>query len=75
MADIENEFKKLLEEVIERISNKESSGEYDSYDASRLTQMVNNIIEHGDSSNYGGHCPEGHQYPDCGWSPSMGYHC
>ena len=74
MFDLEEEFKKLMQEVNDKIKEKASNGEYDEWDAAALTEMVNNILNQGDTSRYGNVCPDGHDY-ECGWSPSMGYHC
>lgn len=73
--DVEKEFETLMKEVLEKIEAKKKAGEYDSWDADDLASKVQAILDHGDTSNYGNRCPEGHSDPDCGWSPSMGYHC
>ena len=73
--DLEQEFQKLMHEVIDKIQSKKDSGEYDTWDANDLDRKVKSILDHGDTSNYGNQCPEGHTYSECGWSPSMGYHC
>lgn len=75
MTDIEDEFKKLMQEAIDKVNDKMTRGEYDLYEAQTLIDKVNNCIDHGDESRCGFRCPEGHTDPDCGWSPSMGYHC
>lgn len=75
MLSIEDEFKILMGEVLLKIASKKNNGEYHTDEAYTLTKMVNNCIDHGDSSNHGNSCPDGHSDPDCGWSPSMGYHC
>lgn len=74
-SNLDTEFKKLMEEVLEKIQEQKASGKYESWEAGELTDKVNAIIDHGDVSNFGRQCPEGHTDPDCGWSPSMGYHC
>jgi hypothetical protein len=73
--NLEQEFCKLMQEVIDKIQSKKDSGDYDAWDATELTEKVQSIMDHGDTSRYGSRCPEGHTDPDCGWSPSMGYHC
>jgi hypothetical protein len=73
--NMELEFQKLMQEVIGKIQSKKDSGEYDEWDANDLVQRVRSILDHGDTSRYGNNCPEGHNDSDCGWSPSMGYHC
>lgn len=75
MISIEDEFKILMEEVLLKIASKKNCGDYNADEAYTLTNMVNNCIDHGDSSNHGNSCPYGHSDPGCGWSPSMGYHC
>ena len=75
MKDLETEFKNLMQEVIDKIQAKKESGEYDSWDASELTEKVQGVLDNMDHSRYGEICPLGHDDPDCGWSPSMGYHC
>ena len=72
--NIEEEFKKLMQEVIDKIKYKKEAGEYEYWDAAALTQRVVSILDHGDTSRYGDTCPDGHD-DDCGWSASMGYHC
>ena len=64
-----------MQEVIDKIQSKKDSGEYDRWDASYLLERVENILDHGDISNHGNQCPDGHTDSECGWSPSMGYHC
>jgi hypothetical protein len=73
--NLEEEFEKLMQEVIDKIQTKKDSGEYDEWDANDLIEKVKAVLDHGDTSRYGNRCPEGHSDPDCGWSPSMGYHC
>lgn len=75
MIDIEEEFRKLMQEVVDKINDEKSNGGYNSFDAQYLITKVENCIDHGDESRHGFRCPEGHTDPDCGWSPSMGYHC
>jgi hypothetical protein len=75
MFDIEDEFNKLMEEVKNKIQEKQDSGEYSKWDAQDLTEKVDSIISRADTSRYGNTCPDGHSDPECGWSPSMGYHC
>lgn len=75
MIDLEEEFQKLMEEVIDKINDKENAGTYNSIIASNLITKIKSLLDHGDTSRYGNSCPEGHNDPDCGWSPSMGYHC
>lgn len=73
---MEEEFNKLMQEVIDRINEKEQAGELTKWDALHLIDKVKAIIDHGDTSTYGIRCPDGHSdIDDCGWSPSMGYHC
>lgn len=73
--DIEEEFQKLIQEALDKITAKKEAGEYEIWEAGSLTQKFESILDHGDTSNYGNKCPIGHSDPDCGWSPSMGYHC
>ena len=74
--DLEDEFSRLMEEVLEKIKANEVGGLYAPWEASYLDRKVSNLIDHGDTTNYGEQCPEGHgNIDDCGWSPSMGYHC
>lgn len=73
--NLDQEFEKLMNEVVEKIKAKQTAGEYDKWDAQYLTSLVENIIDHGDTSRCGNKCPNGHDDPNCGWSPSMGYHC
>jgi hypothetical protein len=73
--DLEQEFQKLMQEVIDKIQSKKDSGEYDTWDAFDLDQKVKSILDHGDTSRHGNQCPDGHDDLHCGWSPSMGYHC
>jgi hypothetical protein len=73
--NIEEEFQTLMQEAISKVEEKKSRGEIDQWDALNLIQKIENCLDHGDTSNYGNRCPEGHTDPDCGWSPSMGYHC
>lgn len=73
--NLDEEFQKLMQEVIDKIQSKKDSGEYDTWDAADLTERVKSVLDHGDTSRYGNRCPEGHTDPDCGWSSSMGYHC
>jgi hypothetical protein len=72
--NLEEEFQRLMQEVIANINSKVESGKYDKWNAQDLIQMVENILDHGDTSRYSNACPHGHQH-DCGWSSSMGYHC
>lgn len=73
--DIEQEFQKLIQEAIEKIKDKKELGEYESWEAGDLSRRFASILDHGDTSRFGNRCPDGHAYPECGWSPSMGYHC
>ncbi len=74
--DLEAEFSRLMEEVIEGIKHKEEAHIYAPWEASYLEQKVRNVVDHGDTSRNGEQCPEGHgNIDECGWSPSMGYHC
>jgi hypothetical protein len=70
MADIEHEFRSLVQGMIDQINDKKNKGELNNWDADKLLEMVNRI----DTSLDGETCPEGHDY-ECGWSSSMGYHC
>lgn len=76
---LEEEFKRLMEEAMkeakEKLKIKVDAGELDYVDSLELSTMFDNVLNHGDTSNYGEKCPDGHDDPDCGWSPSMGYHC
>jgi hypothetical protein len=72
--DLELEFNKLMQEVLDKIKAKNTSGEYSPWEANDLSDKVLSVMDHGSTSNYDS-CPEGHTDPDCGWSPSMGYHC
>lgn len=75
-VDLEQEFKNLMDNVLEDIEAKKYSGEYSIYDATDLSEKIKSILDHGDTSRYGNVCPEGHDNDlNCGWSPSMGYHC
>ncbi len=79
--NLDDEFTKLLESLRDKIKERQNNGTYDKYDADYLNTMLNNVLDHGDSTSYGLKCPYGHHeydhegYPECGWSPSMGYHC
>jgi hypothetical protein len=74
--DLEVEFSNLMEEVILKIKANKKSGLYADWEASYLERQVKNLIDHGDTTNYGEQCPLGcGNIDDCGWSPSMGYHC
>jgi hypothetical protein len=74
--DLEAEFSRLMQGVLDQIKVNKDAGLYDDFEASDLEIKVKNFLDHGDSSNYGEQCPEGHgNIDDCGWSPSMGYHC
>lgn len=75
MLDLEEEFQKLMQEVLDKIQAKKDAGEYDTWVAQELTDKVKSVLDQRDTSRYGNRCPEGHSDPDCGWSPSMGYHC
>jgi hypothetical protein len=66
MINIEEEFDKLRQLVLDQIQSKEDAGEYSSTEADNLRRLVDGQM----TSN----CPEGH-FGDCGWSSSMGYHC
>lgn len=73
--DIEQEFQKLIQEALAKIRAKQEAGEYQVWEAGPLMEKFNGILDHGDTSRYGERCPHGHSDLDCGWSPSMGYHC
>jgi len=75
MIDIEEEFQILMREAIDRVNAKLAAGTYDTWEAQDLISKIDNILDHGDTSRCGNVCPQGHTDPDCGWSPSMGYHC
>ena len=75
MTNLDEEFQKLMDEVIDKIQSKKDSGDYDEWDTAELTEKVKSFLNHKNTSHYGNKCPEGHSDPDCGWSPSMGYHC
>lgn len=72
--DIEQEFQKLVQEAIDKIKAREKTGEYQVWESGELIQKFGSILDHGDTSRYGNICPDGHTH-ECGWSPSMGYHC
>ena len=63
--NLDEEFQKLMQEVIDKIQSKKDSGEYDTWDAAELTEKVKSVLDHGDTSRYGNACPDGHTDPDC----------
>ncbi len=73
--DVEKEFQDLMNEVLEKIEQRKLNGKYEPWEGDELAEKVRSILDHGDTSRYGNRCPQGHDDPDCGWSPSMGYHC
>ncbi len=74
--NLEGEFISLMQELSAKIKANKEAGLYDEWDATVLQAKVQNVIDHGDTSRYGEQCPEGHgNIDECGWSPSMGYHC
>lgn len=70
MIDLEEEFRLLMEAAIKTIDVRETNGDFNSYEAQRLRDMVER-----QQQDEASRCPEGHTDPDCGWSASMGYHC
>jgi len=76
MIDLEEEFERLMNEVLDKIKASQIDGSYTPWEAEDLTGRVKNLLDHGDTSRFGNRCPEGHgDIEECGWSPSMGYHC
>lgn len=74
--DLEEEFSRLMQKVINEVRHACEEGLYTAFEASYLEHQLKNLIDHGDTTNYGEQCPEGHgNIDECGWSPSMGYHC
>jgi hypothetical protein len=69
MIDLEEEFRLLMEAAIKTIDDKENAGDFNSYEAQRLRDMVER-----QQQEEADRCPQGHT-GDCGWSASMGYHC
>lgn len=83
MDNLEQEFQKLMDEIVSQVIDKCSRGEISYQERDDLihviaTRRYQNTPESGsgpDATRYGKECPDGHDDPDCGWSPSMGYHC
>jgi len=73
MINLEEEFEKLKQEALVRITQRETAGELSEVEAAQLAEMVYNRM-YADSRPEEEKCPEGHG-PNCGWSSSMGYHC
>jgi hypothetical protein len=73
MIDLEQEFEQLRSSVIKQINDKIESGELSAEEGGRLTEMVyaRMVVSTLPEED---RCPDGHA-GDCGWSPSMGYHC
>jgi len=89
MKDLEEEFNRLVQEMYLIINSRYGNYEISALEASNLTSKVEaktgvapdpqyaeqRTWDPNNDSRYGSRCPDGHADPDCGWSPSMGYHC
>lgn len=74
MIDLEQEFEGLRRLVLNQISSKEQAGLYTEEEAEGLRTIVAARMISLENVPEDERCPEGH-VGDCGWSPSMGYHC
>lgn len=75
--NLEEEFQDLIEGLYHRIAEEQDEESYTNEEGNALAKMVKDKTG-VDSflTNYQsyGKCKE-HEDQDCGWSPSMGYHC
>jgi len=80
MFDLEEEWEELMDDLSNKIIDKRNAGDLTEGEAYELLQKVKaaGILGNGatptEEAGQFGTCPQGHG-PDCGWSPSMGYHC
>jgi hypothetical protein len=74
MIDLEQEFEMLKRLCLREIDNKQGNGLLTEEEAEGLRTMVAARMVSLENVPEDERCPEGHTH-DCGWSPSMGYHC